>query len=114
MDENTKAIIDIAKILKEIEDRENIIEKYDQGIFDRNRVIWMIRSLRCSDPIIMYTMAEMNILQPPSNNLSTLENGTNDELINEIKWQLDVLRLELDDKTAKEIVDNMSKKWIRI
>lgn len=114
MDENTKAIIDIAKILKEIEDRENIIEKYDQGILDRNRVIWMIRSLRCSAPIIMYTMGEMNILQPPSNILSTLDNGTNAELINEIKWQLDVLRLELDDKTAKEIVDNMSKKWIRI
>ena len=59
-------------------------------------------------------MDEMNILQPPSNNLSTLDNGTNAELINEIKWQLDVLRLELDDKTVKEIVDNMSKKWIRI
>ncbi len=59
-------------------------------------------------------MDEMNILQPPSNHLSTLDNGTNAELINEIKWQLDVLRLELDDKTVKEIVDNMSKKWIRI
>lgn len=114
MDGKNKINFECAKISLEIEERKNILSQYNKGIFDRNQAIQMIRNLRISDPIIMYTMIAMNSLQPSSGTLTSLDDGTNEELINEIKWQLDVLVLELEGKASDEIVEIMSNKWILI
>lgn len=114
MNENAKLNLEIVKISLEIEERKSLLSQYYQGIFNRNQTIKMIRKLRISDPIIKSTMIAMNLSQPSLDTLPLLDEGTNEELINEIKWQLDVLVLELEGKASEEIVERMSDKWRRI
>lgn len=59
----------------------------------------------------MSVMIAMNLPKPSSGTLPSMDYGTNEELINGIKWQLDVLVLELEGKASDEIVEIISNKW---
>ena len=84
----------ILSILKDIQERKEIIEKYRKcGLLDRNDAINKIISLRISDEeVAVATSFSL------SKGRVTFENASNEQIIYELQMQIEILALEMANK----------------
>lgn len=86
-----KKFIDKASILKDIDERNKIINQYfANGIIDRNDAISKILKLRATDKeVAIVTCAELSVHSTP------FEHATNAQIIEELKMQVSILEAKL-------------------
>ena len=83
--------IDIIEIYKDIDEREKIIDKfYTYGIFDRDEAISKIQRLRLKDSRV----AEVTSMKLARSAIP-FDKSTDQDIINELKMQVEVLKTEL-------------------
>lgn len=99
MDNSLNNAYDYSSLLKDIQERQDIINKYNTyGYLDRNDAINKIKELRITDKKVMTaTAAELAVRSVPFNQAS------NETIIAELQMQIDILKAEFAEKTGEII-----------
>ena len=91
-----KNAFDIMNIRKDIEERRQIINRYEiYGVLDRDDDIRKITSLRLTDEAVG-TVSALTAYGPP------LDSLLNHQLIKELQIQIDILEAELSKKLEED------------
>ena len=87
MNNNINSIFDKASMMKDIKDREEIINDYRKtGYLNRDKAILMIQSLRVNDKeVAQVTTVKLAIGSIP------FQQATNEDIIAELQMQIDIL-----------------------
>lgn len=90
--------LDKISLMKDIDDRNKIIEQYKQfGILNREDAINKIRELRMKDKdILQVTSASLKISSIP------FSQSTNDQIVGELIMQNDILLAKLIEKQSEK------------
>ena len=91
MNNNTNGNFDKAYMLKDIKDREKIINDYRKiGYLDREKAITMIQSLRVNDKEV----AQVTTVKLATGAIP-FQQATNEDIIAELQMQIDILSAKL-------------------
>lgn len=93
-----KESFDIASLIKDIAERDDIIRNYQlYGLLDRDNAIKKILELRISDnDVTTITSVKLSVSSTPFNQ------SINDQIVAELAMQRDILRAKLTKKQAEE------------
>ncbi|MCI8742492.1 MAG: hypothetical protein HFG63_07655 [Lachnospiraceae bacterium] len=93
-----KDAFDKASLIKDIDERDNIILNYQRyGLLDRNDAIKKIQELRISDEdIAVATSVNLSVSSIP------FSQSTNDQIVGELAMQRNILQAKLIKKQAEE------------
>lgn len=102
MSENTKDTLEILNLNKDIKERQQLIHDYiAYGILDRHKVIEKIRELQTTDIDITAATATAQAIR----GIVILEYADDNTLIENLKFQTDILEGKLIEKTIKKAVE---------
>lgn len=99
MNNNTKKKIDIASISKDIKERDEIISRYiTTGNLDRNEVIRKIVELQNTDIEVRIATSTKQVIE----GFLDLSSATDNQLINNLNFQLEFLKSKLVKKAMED------------
>ena len=98
MSNSIKDTFDKASLIKDINERENIVCNYQRyGVLDRDDAIKKIQELRIKDEdVLKVTSANLAVSSTPFNQ------STNDQIVNELIMQRNILQAKLRGKQSEE------------
>ena len=98
MSNSIKETFDKASLIKDINERENIVCNYQRyGVLDRDDAIKKIQELRIKDEdVLKVTSANLAVSSTPFNQ------STNDQIVNELIMQRNILQAKLRGKQSEE------------
>lgn len=97
MSNSIKDTFDKASLIKDINERENIVCNYQRyGVLDRDDAIKKIQELRIKDEdVLKVTSANLAVSSTPFNQ------STNDQIVNELIMQRNILQAKLRGKQSE-------------
>ena len=97
MSNSIKDTFDKASLIKDINERENIVCNYQRyGVLDRDDAIKKIQELRIKDEdVLKVTSANLAVSSTPFNQ------STNDQIVNELIMQRNILQAKLREKQSE-------------
>ena len=97
MSNSIKDTFDKASLIKDINERENIVCNYQRyGVLDRDDAIKKIQELRIKDEdVLKVTSANLAVSSTPFNQ------STNDQIVNELIMQKNILQAKLRGKQSE-------------
>ena len=98
MNNSIKDIFDKASLMRDIDERDNIIFNYQRyGLLDRDGVIKKIQELRIRDEdVAAATAVNLFVFSVP------FSQSTNDQIVGELVMQRDILQAKLIKKQTAE------------
>ena len=97
MSNSIKDTFDKASLIKDINERENIVCNYQRyGVLDRDDAIKKIQELRIKgEDVLKVTSANLAVSSTPFNQ------STNDQIVNELIMQRNILQAKLRGKQSE-------------